>query len=92
MDGSEGSEGSQGPNSNTGQDGPTTQQHQHQQFLGDASTAIPNFRDIDTTGFPLPEGVTVENIRSFEKMYREHAEVRKCATVIKYFNCLQGSK
>ncbi|KAL5016555.1 hypothetical protein ScPMuIL_006144 [Solemya velum] len=74
MDGSEGSEGSQGPNSSTGQDGPTTQQHQHQQFLGDASTAIPNFRDIDTSGFPLPEGVTVENIRSFEKMYREHAE------------------
>jgi len=52
----------------------TAQQQQHQQFLGDASGAIPHFEDIETTE-PFPEGVTIEHVKSFEKMYREHAEV-----------------
>lgn len=55
-------------------DAATAQQQQHQQFLGDASGALPNFGDIDTTS-PLPEGVTVDHVHSFDKMYREHAEV-----------------
>ncbi|KAK3090908.1 hypothetical protein FSP39_015635 [Pinctada imbricata] len=51
----------------------TAQQQQHQQFLGDASAALPNFGDIDMSA-PLPEGVTADHVRAFEKMYREHAE------------------
>jgi len=55
---------------------PTTQQHQHQQFLGDASTAIPNFGEIEVAGnLPFPEGITMDHILVFQKMYREHAEV-----------------
>ena len=56
-------------------DAPNSTQQQHQQFLGDASGALPNFGDIDTVAQPLPEGVTVAHVKSFEKMYREHAEV-----------------
>lgn len=63
--------------SNHGSHGPhdpaKAQQEQHQQFLGDASAALPNFGDIDTS-VPFPEGITIDHIRSFEKMYREHAE------------------
>ena len=51
------------------------QQHQHQQFLGDASTALPSFGhiEIDETT-PLPPGVTIELVRTFEYMYQEHCE------------------
>jgi len=58
-------------------DAATAQQQQHQQFLGDASAALPNFGSIDTTKVPLPDGVTIEHIKSFEKMHKEHAEVSK---------------
>ncbi|XP_052245141.1 DNA-binding protein RFX2-like isoform X4 [Dreissena polymorpha] len=53
---------------------PTTQQHQHQQFLGDASTAIPNFGDMEITSLPLPDGIHMDHLNVFQKMYREHAE------------------
>ncbi|KAK3599827.1 hypothetical protein CHS0354_022394 [Potamilus streckersoni] len=69
----EGSEGSHGTQNSGTYEGPTSQQQKHQQFLGDASTAIPNFGDVVITG-DFPDGVTVEHIRTFEKMYREHAE------------------
>lgn len=56
-------------------DAATAQQQQHQQFLGDASGALPNFGTIDTSKVPLPEGVTLDHIKAFEKMHKEHAEV-----------------
>ncbi|XP_042899595.1 DNA-binding protein RFX2 isoform X2 [Parasteatoda tepidariorum] len=60
-------------------DNPPTQpipvpQHQHQQYLGDASTAIPNFIEIDTLNYSLPDGITLENIETFKLLYREHCE------------------
>lgn len=55
-------------------DAATAQQQQHQQFLGDASGALPNFGTIDTTKIPLPDGVTLDHIKAFEKMHKEHAE------------------
>ena len=75
LDGSEGTDGSQGSQTGAPQDAATAQQQQHQQFLGDASSAIPNFGEVDVTTVPLPDGITVEHIKTFEKMYREHAEV-----------------
>lgn len=65
---SDSNQGSHGPH-----DPAKAQQEQHQQFLGDASAALPNFGDIDTS-VPFPEGITIDHIKSFEKMYREHAE------------------
>lgn len=59
----------------THQDTSQTQQQHHQQFLGDASGAIPNFVEVDTSQMPLPDGIMFEHIRTFEKVYREHAEV-----------------
>ena len=50
-------------------------QQQHQQFLGDTSLALPAFGSIETTGGPLPEGVNLHDVRTFEKLYKEHAEV-----------------
>ena len=74
MEGYDGGYGS--PNAPTqAQEGPTTQQQQHQQFLGDASGAIPNFEEIDVESEPLPEGITMDHVHVFQKMYREHAEV-----------------
>ena len=52
-----------------------SQQQQHTQFLGDASHALPSFGNVDLSTIPLPEGVLVEDVKNFEKMYREHAEV-----------------
>ena len=50
-------------------------QQQHQQFLGDTSLALPTFGSIDTSTVPLPDGVSLSDLRTFEKLYKEHAEV-----------------
>jgi hypothetical protein len=50
-------------------------QQQHQQFLGDTSLALPSFGAIDTASCPLPDGVSMADLHSFEKLYKEHAEV-----------------
>lgn len=41
----------------------------------DASRALPEFPDIDLQGKPLPDGVELEHIKSFQVLYREHCEV-----------------
>ncbi|XP_024862930.1 MHC class II regulatory factor RFX1a isoform X2 [Kryptolebias marmoratus] len=51
----------------------STQVQQYQQFL-DASRALPEFPDIDLQGKPLPEGIELEHIKSFQLLYREHCE------------------
>uniref|UniRef100_H3CCA5 Regulatory factor X, 1a (influences HLA class II expression) n=1 Tax=Tetraodon nigroviridis TaxID=99883 RepID=H3CCA5_TETNG len=51
----------------------STQVQQYQQFL-DASRALPEFPDIDLQGKPLPDGVELEHIKSFQVLYREHCE------------------
>ncbi|KFM57109.1 Transcription factor RFX3, partial [Stegodyphus mimosarum] len=51
---------------------PPVPQHQHQQYLGDASAAIPNFIEIDTCNFPLPEGINIDHLEAFKLLYREH--------------------
>ena len=60
------------PGSESGQ--PNSTQHQHQQFLGDASCAIPNFGCVEFSN-PLPSGITAADIRTFEQLYKEHSEV-----------------
>ena len=59
-----------------GSDGANSQQQQHMQFLGSASAAIPNFGTIELDSEPLPDGVSLENIKAFEVLYTEHCEVR----------------
>ncbi|XP_066498124.1 MHC class II regulatory factor RFX1a isoform X2 [Hoplias malabaricus] len=51
----------------------SAQVQQYQQFL-DASRALPEFPDIDLQEKPLPEGVELEHIKSFQLLYREHCE------------------
>uniref|UniRef100_A0A8C6U1I8 Regulatory factor X, 1a (influences HLA class II expression) n=1 Tax=Neogobius melanostomus TaxID=47308 RepID=A0A8C6U1I8_9GOBI len=51
----------------------STQVQQYQQFL-DATRALPEFPDIDLQGKPLPEGIEIEHIKSFQLLYREHCE------------------
>ncbi|KAK6188564.1 hypothetical protein SNE40_004716 [Patella caerulea] len=68
------SDTSQPGSNNPGSNEPSQSQQQHQQFLGDASLAIPNFDEIDVVNQPLPEGITINDVRIFELMYREHAE------------------
>ncbi|GIY84784.1 hypothetical protein CDAR_281951 [Caerostris darwini] len=63
--------------------------HQHQQFLGDASSAIPNFVEIDTCNFPLPEGITLEHVENFKMLYREHCEAFLDAVVNLQFSMIE---
>ncbi|XP_062874931.1 MHC class II regulatory factor RFX1a isoform X6 [Trichomycterus rosablanca] len=51
----------------------SAQVQQYQQFL-DASRALPEFPDIDLQDKPLPEGIELEHIKSFQMLYREHCE------------------
>ncbi|XP_064422376.1 transcription factor RFX3 [Latimeria chalumnae] len=62
----------------SGQQTPTTveqtviaQSQHHQQFL-DASRALPEFAEVEIA--PLPEGITPEDIKSLQSLYREHCE------------------
>ncbi len=62
--------------SGTPESGQSSSQNQHQQFLGDASSAIPTFGSVEFSN-PLPNGITVADIRTFEQLYKEHSEVRE---------------
>lgn len=72
-------EGVDGDAAQTGSLGGQTEashsQQQHTQFLGDASHALPSFGNVIISSVPLPEGVDADDIHTFEKIYREHAEV-----------------
>lgn len=50
-------------------------QFQNQQFLGDASGAIPSFGCVEIKADELPEGLTIEHIRIFEDLFKKHCEV-----------------
>ncbi|XP_043550740.1 MHC class II regulatory factor RFX1a isoform X2 [Chiloscyllium plagiosum] len=51
----------------------SAQVQQYQQFL-DASRALPEFVEIDLQGKTLPDGITMEHIKAFQLLYREHCE------------------
>uniref|UniRef100_UPI00398E49CD MHC class II regulatory factor RFX1-like isoform X2 n=1 Tax=Pristiophorus japonicus TaxID=55135 RepID=UPI00398E49CD len=51
----------------------SAQVQQYQQFL-DASRALPEFVEIDMQGKTLPDGITMEHIKAFQLLYREHCE------------------
>ncbi|KAM3925138.1 MHC class II regulatory factor RFX1 isoform 3-T3 [Leptodactylus fuscus] len=51
----------------------SAQVQQYQQFL-DASRTLPEFGDIDLQEKPLPDGITLANIKAFQLLYREHCE------------------
>ncbi|KAH9493140.1 DNA binding protein [Bulinus truncatus] len=67
-----------------------SQQQQHTQFLGDASHALPSFGSVDISLVPFPDGIAVEDIRAFEKMYREHAEAVVDVVVNLHFNLIEN--
>lgn len=48
----------------------------HQQFLGDAASAMPQFARIEISDVdPLPTNITLENIYTYENLYIDHCEV-----------------
>lgn len=47
---------------------------QNQQYLGDVSTAIPQYEEIDYGNSPLPTGVTCAHLDTFTTLYKEHSE------------------
>ncbi|XP_072173157.1 transcription factor RFX3-like isoform X2 [Diadema setosum] len=55
-------------------DHPQTQTQQHQQFLGDATTVLPEFKELIVATDTLPEGIEPDDIDIFQSLYREHCE------------------
>ncbi|KAM8793891.1 MHC class II regulatory factor RFX1 [Eudromia elegans] len=51
----------------------STQVQQYQQFL-DASRALADFPELEPQGKALPEGVSAEDLKAFQVLYREHCE------------------
>ncbi|CAB3995900.1 DNA-binding RFX2-like isoform X1 [Paramuricea clavata] len=49
------------------------QQEQHQQYLGDISQGLPEFKPV-LTNEPLPDGISNQDILVFSQLYREHCE------------------
>ena len=71
--GAEGTEGGAGGQVSSAEN---TQQHQHQQFLGDASSAIPVFGHVEIKASSLPDGISLEHVRYFEELFKKQCEVR----------------
>uniref|UniRef100_A0AAY4EBJ2 RFX-type winged-helix domain-containing protein n=1 Tax=Denticeps clupeoides TaxID=299321 RepID=A0AAY4EBJ2_9TELE len=51
----------------------STQVQHYQQFL-ETSRTLPEFLDIELQGKVLPEGISVEHVKAFQQLYREHCE------------------
>ena len=81
QDGSEGG-GTLSGSGAAAQDPVQTQTQQHQQFLGDASMALPDFAELKFGGISLPEGVTHDDVKTFQNLYREHCEVVETLVII----------
>ncbi|XP_035826803.1 DNA-binding protein RFX2 [Aplysia californica] len=90
QEGAEGDTGQPGTQSGGQSDASHSQQQQHTQFLGDASHALPSFGSVDMSTVPLSDGVTVEDVRNFEKMYREHAEAVVEVVVNLHFHLIEN--
>ncbi|XP_022246393.1 transcription factor RFX3-like, partial [Limulus polyphemus] len=90
----EGGRGSCGSNvSSQSSDGNSTQQqqpapHQHQQYLGDASAAIPNLV-LDSSSLSLPDDVEIEDVHAFRVLYREHCEAFLDAVITLQFSMIE---
>lgn len=52
----------------------TSHQQQHQQFLGDASAAMPEFGHVELSDDHLPHGITRKHLLVFEELYKDHCE------------------
>ncbi|XKL62591.1 hypothetical protein PGB90_002424 [Kerria lacca] len=48
---------------------------QHHQFLGDGSTAIPDFPEISFRNGTLPSDCSLDDVDTFRSIYREHCEM-----------------
>lgn len=55
-----------------------------QQFLGDASAAIPNFGHIELGSEDLPEDVSLECLSAYESLYLQNCEVQ---VLLLWFMC-----
>ncbi|XP_053907730.1 LOW QUALITY PROTEIN: MHC class II regulatory factor RFX1 [Cuculus canorus] len=51
----------------------SAQVQQYQQFL-DASRSLPEFPELTLQEQPLPDGLSAEDVRAFQMLYREHCE------------------
>ncbi|XP_059172027.1 DNA-binding protein RFX2-like isoform X4 [Physella acuta] len=90
QEGSDGDSGQTGTQGGGQSDTGHSQQQQHTQFLGDASHALPSFGNVDVSLIPFPDGIGVEDIRAFEKIYREHAEAVVDVVVNLHFNLIEN--
>lgn len=71
-DGGEGGVGSVKSDSSSNAGGESTQ---HKQFLGTPHDAIPQV-DLTVCSESLPEGITQDDVNTFDTVYKEHCEVR----------------
>lgn len=47
---------------------------QHHQFLGDGSSAIPDFPEINFSSGTLPEDCSLDDVETYKALYKEHCE------------------
>uniref|UniRef100_T1JBB3 RFX-type winged-helix domain-containing protein n=1 Tax=Strigamia maritima TaxID=126957 RepID=T1JBB3_STRMM len=64
----------QSQTSSSSSDSTSPQQQHHQQFLGDASSAVPSMGVIELSSSDLPDGVTIDDVHIFSQLYKEHCE------------------
>ncbi|XP_011667719.2 transcription factor RFX3 isoform X3 [Strongylocentrotus purpuratus] len=69
----DGSPNAGGAGGNSGDHVPS-QTQQHQQFLGDSTQVLPEFKELIVETDLLPEGLDSEDVEVFQSLYREHCE------------------
>ncbi|XP_041475684.1 transcription factor RFX3-like isoform X3 [Lytechinus variegatus] len=69
----DGSPNAGGTGGNSGDHVPS-QTQQHQQFLGDSTQVLPDFKELIVATDLLPDGLDAEDVDVFQSLYREHCE------------------
>ncbi|XP_064477045.1 DNA-binding protein RFX2-like isoform X6 [Ornithodoros turicata] len=84
-----GSVGTPAPDSSSGSQ-PTAATQQHQQYLGDASSAVPELGDLDFGTAPLLDGVREKDLEDFSLLYRDHLEAFLEAVMNLQFSAIES--
>jgi len=61
----------------------------HQQYLGDAAAALPQWPDLEADSSQLPTGIGISDLQAFVTLYRDHCEAMLDAVISLQFSTVE---
>ncbi|GAB6026623.1 hypothetical protein CHUAL_013029 [Chamberlinius hualienensis] len=81
---------SQTHTSSSSSDSTSPQQQRHQQYLGDATAAVPQFNEDDLQDCVLPDGVMLDDLITFRNFYKDLCEAFLEAVINLQFSVVES--